>query len=210
MQHAKTILTVGSLFVIAGALAACQPKVAAPGANGGDQATEKKQAGGTNMMEMAAAIMKGEGFRCTFTQKENGQAMSYAIKGKKVSMTTTGAAGAPGQMGRMITDGTVMHIWDPATKKGMKMTIPSPDPKASNVPTPVQAQVPDFSDIKSWQDFQSKYDVNCTPTQLNDSEFTPPTDVQFQDLSGMMKKLPAGVPTAMPTALPSGMPAYQR
>ena len=37
-------------------------------------------------------------------------------------------------------------------------------------------------------DWNQEYDYNCQPTTLNDSDFTPPSGVNFQDLGDLTKQ----------------------
>ncbi len=172
--------------------------------------------GGFNFADMASQIRGGQSYRCTFTDKTSGQAMNYSFKGQKVAIMMAGAGMPEGVKAmNMIGDGELMYIWDPATKKGMKMTVPkvTPSPVASGQPAApaVQAQptVPDLDDLQAWQKLQAQYTVSCLPGGVNDSEFVPPTDVEFQTLPTMMGTGAAGSYPAVPPAAGQGsVPGY--
>lgn len=202
------------MLVSAVLVSACQPKPAPtsttePGAGG-----EQKKVAAGGFAEIAAAIKGGQSYRCTFTMKEKNQQMTYAIKGQKVAMVIPAQEGSSAGVSHMLTDGKTLYIWDEMTKKGMMMVVPE-TPSAAPSALPVgQPSVPNLEDVEDWEELQQQYEVNCTPASLNDSEFTPPTDVTFQDLSKMMPAgagagagmMPSGVPANLPTAVPARMP----
>lgn len=216
----RKTLSLTVVAVSALALAACLPGKPAVLENVKNQAMEKvSETAGGGMAEIAQKVMAGQGFRCTFTQKQTGQSMSYAIKGKKVAMQIVDPTDSA-KKSNMIVDTDFSYMWDPATKKGMKFAIPkdlpTPTPGAVMKPTtPGVPQTPDLSDANAWLEAQKEYDINCTPANLSDSEFVPPTDVEFQDLSVMMKQMPGqpgagagmGVPKTMEYQgnIPAGM-----
>lgn len=186
----RKLLTLSVVSASSVLLMACLP--GNKPASSGPEASPAPATGGVTgkMGEIAKNILAGQAYSCTFTAKDNGQKMEFSMKGKKVKMAFADPSN-PNKSMNMIGDNEVSYIWDPATKQGMKMTIPK------ETPTP-QAQlgkpeIPDLNDLQEWEKAQEKYDVNCTPAMLKDSDFVPPTDVTFQDLSELMKQVPAGM-----------------
>lgn len=93
---------------------------------------------------------------------------------------------------RMISDGTYMYSWDTSKKMpGVKILIPTPGEENQDTQKAQNERV----------DLDQKVDMKCSPWVFDNSKFTLPTDVQFTDLSELMKNIPS-----MPANIPS-MPA---
>ncbi len=145
----------------------------------------------TQTIQEAGSIMEravaGSGAaRCTVTNTTNGSVITYTVSGKKMkaegisydkSMTS----------GAMMSDGSFTYIWDTVSKKGMKMTIPTEEDVEK---LKDQGQnVPDFSKEEVKKEYEDKgYTMDCKETRVSDSDFIPPTDVTFTDLSAMMEQ----------------------
>jgi len=133
--------------------------------------------------------MQGGSYNCAFADPETKQQMSYLIQGKKVSMTMNGTT-QNSAMSRMISDGTNVYIWDPTTKKGMKIPSVTPEElQAMAQQTGQNPNVPDFSDPAELEKLQQQYQVDCQPSIINVNEFQVPTEVEFQDMSQMMEMM---------------------
>jgi hypothetical protein len=180
-----------SALVLVGCQSTATPSSETPESTGTDTSTELTQAEGKSLTEIAADVLGGAAYKCTFDHIENQQQMTYILQGKKVSMTIDAPAAGVAQS-RFISDGETTHIWDPATKKGMKMTALSEEEMkqfTQQSPQAPAAEVPDFNDPADLDAIQQEYTVRCNPTTVTDAEFTVPTDVEFQDLSELMETM---------------------
>jgi hypothetical protein len=137
-------------------------------------------------------LQSTSGVKCSVTDA-NG---SYTIiaKGNKAKIDGINYASPQsqdqnGQKGTMINDGTWAYIW--SGQQGMKFNMAEIQQSAKNQNPDEQA-----SDWKSWatnmQASGAKYD--CNATVATDADFTPPTDVTFQDLGELMKNFQQNQP----------------
>lgn len=138
--------------------------------------------------EFASAIESGKPTLCTLTKDQD--VMEYLIKGKKMRINTTTNIEGKTTVGHMINDEAYFYAWDDTQKQGSKisMLVPSPSPLASTVP---QSDTPKF-DESDYQGFKDQgYTITCKATSVNDSVFTPPSDVKFIDPSQVMQAFPS-------------------
>lgn len=180
------------LPLLAVGLAGCLPQPTAPAmpapAESQPSPAAQTEGSGMSLSQLAASLVPGAAYSCTFVSVDNAQTMNYVIQDKKVSMSTQGGQdGNP--KSRFIADGQMVYVWDPETKKGTKMKMLSPEEmqefaqQSNQLPTP---ELPDFSDPKSVAEIEQGYRTNCSPTVVTGAEFVPPTDVEFQDMSALM------------------------
>lgn len=94
--------------------------------------------------------------------------------------------------GQLIADGVNFYSWDPVSKKGIKMQAP-----AGKAPTETDSRSNPFPTIQSSDDLKKYmddgYTVDCTNVTLSDSDFVPPTDVEFIDMTAAARKTPTDV-----------------
>ncbi len=92
--------------------------------------------------------------------------------------------------GYMISDGTWVYFW--SGKEGMKFNVKemeknTKDPSGDNS----EQQDSDFSDwktmVKDMEESGAKYE--CSAVTLSESDFTPPTEVTFQDMNEFFKQM---------------------
>lgn len=93
------------------------------------------------------------------------------------------------QKGTMIATSEMFYMW--SGKEGMKWNIKEMEElskKMGGENAPVQEpEAADWSDwAKSMEASGAKYD--CSPSMVTDADFTPPTDVKFQDFGETMKQ----------------------
>lgn len=149
--------------------------------------------------EFAKAIESGKPTTCTMSK--SGDTMEYQIKNKKMRMkttstTTTEDGKTTTTVGHMINDTAYLYIWDDNSKQGSKMAIPTEEQTKEMAEKAKQYQadapVPQFeteSDYKSLK--EEGYAINCKASNIDDSVFTPPSDVKFIDPTSMMQTIPA-------------------
>ncbi len=132
----------------------------------------------------------GKSLMCTVTFKDEsgeGKSVSYVSGEKMRSDVEMKDAGGKQFSSHTIIDGQWMYIWDD-TKKGTKMKLEEPEKTAKE-------DVPDMPDIPGQEqqestktDLNEEYDYKCVPWVPNNSKFTPPTDVEFTDLTQAMQQ----------------------
>lgn len=89
------------------------------------------------------------------------------------------------EKGTIINDGDWAYMW--SGKEGIKFNLKEMEQGSA----PTQNSQENASDWKEWakgmEESGAKYD--CQPTVATDADFTPPSDVKFQDLGEMFKGL---------------------
>jgi hypothetical protein len=90
---------------------------------------------------------------------------------------------AVSEAGSMINDGEWAYIWN--GKEGMKFNLKDAS-ETSGQPQDAQENNYDWKNwAKSMETSGAKYD--CNPAVATDADFTPPSDVKFQDLGELLK-----------------------
>ncbi len=133
------------------------------------------------------ALTKNVTLACEFNESES-TFKSY-IKNGAVRITTSGDNST--QAGEMIMKDNRMYVWDSKTKEGFVYDIPKEvDGDTQDVGMASQQVV----SSESYLDMIDKYKDSCKVATLDDSFFTPPTDVKFQDMSKFLEDLKSQMP----------------
>ncbi len=136
--------------------------------------------------KLAEIISRGGQASCIVNRLDDGSTTQMIISGKK--MKILGSDFGDGKKGTMINDGTYTYMWDDVTKTGIKTKINEQSPTPSVTVT--VPKVTSLADQVTGYEDETKYSVDCTTGAVLDSEFVPPTDVEFTDLNQMMRALP--------------------
>jgi len=192
------------LLVVAGYFMLVKNKSAQIGPLGQTQSS-----GTAGVKEGLLGILQStSGVKCSVNDPTTG---TYAVisKGDKVRiegmnfLNPTGQT-ATGEKGGMINDGTWAYIW--SGTQGSKFNI-------KDMQAATQAQNPNEK-AANWQDWaksmqESGAKYNCNPAVATDADFTPPSNVTFQDFGELLKGLKnmqqnaPSIPSNIPTS-PSG------
>lgn len=149
---------------------------------------DAEQAQGKKLSEIAGEILGGGAYECMLYDPEAQMQMSYVLQGKKVSMDIQ-SQGAEGGMSRFVSDGETTHIWDPASKKGMKVTALSEEQLEQYNQDGSTPEAPELDNPEELAELEQKYQTTCKPTVANAAAFAIPTDVEFQDMSQIMEAM---------------------
>lgn len=126
--------------------------------------------------------------KCTFsTTDESGtsEGVTY-VSGGKVRADFSSTVEGKVVKSHMISDGKTNYIWTDGEKTGFKMTVEQTSTTESDVPS----SSTDTS-VSSQVDLNEKADYKCSAWIADDSLFTPPSDVEFQDFSDIFKPQPS-------------------
>ncbi len=152
-------------------------------------------------------IKLGKNYTCSFNYShEDGSATEGTVyisdSGQKVGgnfytqfSAEQQAQGMKNADAHIIRDPEYTYFWSAQEKTGMKMKT---DPADDSLFKPGTA---DKSDQQALDD-QAKYDFKCKKWSPDAAKFTPPSDIQFTDLSGMM---PAATGPSTSPGADSGM-----
>lgn len=133
------------------------------------------------------ALTKNVTLACEFNEAES-TFKSY-IKNGAVRVSTTG--NNPTQAGEMLMRDGKMYVWDSKTKEGFVYDIPKDvDGDSEDVGMTGQEVV----SSESYLDMIDKYKDSCKVATLDDSFFTAPNDVKFQDMSKFLEDLKSQMP----------------
>ncbi len=163
----------------------------------GDNSPETEQSQSTSMRELLAM---GKSQKCTVSSsttdddgtKTESTGVIY-ISGDKIAqevIVTSTDKDMPKIEMSMVSDGSYMYTWNTQEKnQGMKMKITETANESDEDNTSQSGAV----------DMDDELNVKCSPWIADNSKFSVPKDVQFTDLSEMMKNIPT-----MPANIPSG------
>lgn len=132
----------------------------------------------------------GKSIVCTTKDKETGSVMTSYMKGKKVKISGTGIGNGEAKEGYMINDGTYAYMWSKGEKTGMKIKIPSPEEQKQ-----IQKEAQEFVEKNKALSQEGLFEqykdpnisIDCKAAGVSDSEFTPPTNIEFTNPEEMMK-----------------------
>ena len=128
------------------------------------------------------ALLGNDTMKCSYSD-ERGEVSFWAKSGK---MRAEGASfGLQGdQKGGMINDSEYLYIWQDDDKSGIKYKL-SVFEDTDSPDTSQPAQI----DPQAWaQSIQGRYEYSCNAVNENDNIFTPPSDVEFKDMTQLLEK----------------------
>lgn len=128
------------------------------------------------------ALSKKMTLVCEFKDEKNTSVKSY-IKNGAVRVTSTGGT-SENQSGDIIIKDKKMYMWDLKTKQGFVYDIPEEE-GGNNIETSVN----DVNQSESYLNMIESYKDSCKVATVEDSYFTPPTDVKFQDMSKLLEDI---------------------
>ncbi len=181
----KKRLLLSTVFILAIFLVSCK-KSSDPTTSSETNSLASKAGG------LAAALISGDSFRCKYTNSTNNSTGEYLVKNK--SFRVDGQE-VNGQVSSVIVNEKGMYMWAPGEKKGF--FYPASETSDSNNDTSSNS---DFDEFLNPEKLDEKEKIDCQNAILNDSDFTPPTDVEFQDFSQLMNTFtnPGGSGTSLP------------
>lgn len=145
--------------------------------------------------QWAAAIASGKPTLCTMTKGED--KMDYLIKGKKMKATMVTTVESKKMTSYMVNDEKYLYMWEDGKDKGTKMAIPTEEEtkKMADSAQEYTKNMPDTPSFDSESGFDSLknegYTIKCDGSSATDTDFVPPQNVKFTDLSEMTKAIPS-------------------
>lgn len=122
----------------------------------------------------------GQEQKCTWESEVEGDKSSgmMLIKGNKFRQTVVNVTNDEKENTmEVVTDGVWTYLWNPITKEqGMKIKV-------------TEEQKADTQQLANGTlDLGKEFNYNCSPASVSDSEFVPPTDVEFMDLEALQNQ----------------------
>ncbi len=130
---------------------------------------------------LAELMASGQPVECSFSKPDGSQSGTiYTAQSKMRGEFLVNEGGSTYPM-HMISDGQTMHMWGGTMgeKQGMVIAV-----NPSGAPSPMGPQVANMNE---------EMDFSCKPWPVDSAKFTPPSDVQFQDMAKMMSEAYAGM-----------------
>jgi len=139
--------------------------------------------------EFAKAIQSGKPTTCVMT-KDNDK-MEYFIKGKKMYANMTTIIENKTILSHMINDEKYLYMWTDGSKQGSKINLlVSPLPAEATPTTVAKEGGPKFESESDYQNIKNEgYTIDCKPSNIDDTAFTPPSNINFIDPTEMMQQL---------------------
>lgn len=138
------------------------------------QSQENQQSTGTSNTNIRALLAKGENQKCTFSNAD-GSGTMYFTSGKMAADFTVTSNGET-RNGKMIIMNDQQYFWETSSNRGVKLAFTSSTSEQSSEQN---------TESSSGLDTNTNFDFNCTSWQVDNSLFTPPTNVEFIDLQNL-------------------------
>lgn len=187
MKITRTPLLALTVLISSVLLSACIPGLNRNQQTPADQSARQQESEAKQMM---AAIESGQSLKCVMTSTKDGQTVEYFLKGKKMNVNSSALVEGKTQVSHMINDGEYFYTWTDEPAQGMKIKMPSEEEMKAQEEKYEEylGDTPDFTDEEEIKEYEeSGYTIDCDPISVPDSQFIPPTNIQFQDTSAMME-----------------------
>ncbi len=155
----------------------------------------KKMAGSgeTKMMSLKELMNMGTSQMCTFSYSDdNGsvEGTSYTADGKVRTDFSGNQPEMGAYTGSMIFDSEYMYSWTSNMPQGVKMAVTDA----------LQEDIEEEIESSQQEDYQQQFDpnqeveYNCSNWNVDNSVFTPPSDITFIDMTQQMEQLQQMMP----------------
>ena len=183
----KKFLRIFILLVVPLLLTACTKKST-------DIATGDSDSGRDSMF--SGSIMDflkvGKAMKCTATYDGEGGKVEMTVytKGEKAYTESTIEVDSEKIVQKSIVADDMMYSWNDLTKSGTKMSISEMAEMGEDMDTST-----DETQQEYYEGLNKEFDYDCTSWTANEAMFNPPSDVEFVDMTAMIKNLQEQVET---------------
>lgn len=132
------------------------------------------------------ALSKSVSLECTYKDDAGAENKTYIKAGAVRTMMTAKNTDDPNNF---IMKDSKMYSWNETSKKGFMMKFEIPKDISPLPTSAVKGEQPTENQGESYLAQIEKYKDACKPGVVDESLFTPPADVTFQDYSSMMEKV---------------------
>lgn len=202
---AVVTVSAGAFYVLSGKSGVNVPGAALLSQNDQEYSQGKANKDGAISQTMSfLELMKlGENYTCTFSDVSEDATVNGTVyvAGKENKFRTdyntdtsvglaSGSMSSTKQTGSMITDGEYTYIWDSSSKEGIKMKFTEQD-KAD-----LEENMKDLEGYRSAEtkndasafDQNAEMNYDCKRWSVDNSVFTPPSDIVFTDFAEQMNQ----------------------
>jgi len=158
------------------------------------QTTKTQNANPSTLKGSILSLLSGgKNVNCSIAYPDNKGTGTIFVSDKKFAgdFTTKDASGKE-TIGHTISDGTYIYVWSAAMTTGIKMNLADAKNTAQNA-----------QNTQSF-DVNQQVGLNCSPWLPDNSKFTVPANIKFQDVSQLLKQFQPQVTTAPKTGTQTG------
>lgn len=126
-------------------------------------------------LSLKDAFTSGKSVQCSY-KDQNGE-VTVSLKDKKIKVEGIGigTTGTQANKGGMINNGEWIYLWGEEDNSGIKYQVTNQENDMIS---------DDWKNPEKWTEAtDSHYNVSCKEAVLADSSFTPPSSIEFKDLS---------------------------
>jgi len=181
MKKFYTVVLVGSVFLFSGCI---NKSETASVTIGEGQTAQESQ---SEWQKIGKAMEEGKSVKCEMVNTQNQQTSQYYMKGEKVRVDSLDQNN-PEASGSFLTDSEFIYTWNDTKKEGVKFGVVEANQEQQEIEAPEPSKAPDFSQESAWDEYKNLgYTVTCTTQTVDESMFTPPADIKFNDMSAFMQ-----------------------
>ncbi len=178
MNNKVIIGIVIAVLVIVGGAAAYYVAYGQPETQQATSSSTEHKATNASLSEL---LEEGEPRKCTYSGSNEGYEYSgtaYFSSDKQMRNDYKSEREGKTRDGSMIISDGTQYFWSNETKKGFKTAIKSDESQQTS------------SDTSENVDTDARFSFHCSSWTVDESKFTPPSDVTIQDLSQIMQNIP--------------------
>ncbi len=170
----KKIYAILLLLVVIMSIVGCKQ---AAEQNTGNEAEEQTVTGSLESLMERSTPMK-----CTWDVSVQGESASGVlfVKGEKFRSEVSVPEGTM----YSLSDGEYMYSWSDLQEQGIKMNLE----KLEEMGGEMETETPETEELHM-QNLDTEYNYRCTPWVVTESNFVPPSDVEFMDYTAMMEQM---------------------
>lgn len=167
-----------AVVAIVGYLLIDKPQTQAPNSVNSVNNTSNGNSAATSLRNLMAM---GQNQQCTFTDVDTGSNGTVYVSNSKMRGDFVSISDSTTVNGHMIVDGDNMYIWTDGEAQGFKASMSASEEVASQIEDNMGGSA------NSAVDVNAEFDYECSSWSVDNSKFTLPNGVEFQDFSAMME-----------------------
>lgn len=151
--------------------------------------SEQAQDAGSGQTTISGTLQdlfaRGTSMQCDFSYADEQGASAEGtvyVSGDKMRGMFTSSVDGTAYTSSMIQDGTYSYVWSEDQKQGTKFKVDPAELEAAQEELKTQQESPDLQNMQ--------VDYSCRPWTPDSSMFTPPSDVEFIDMTAAMESIP--------------------
>jgi hypothetical protein len=182
-MNRKTLIGIITAVVIVGgtgaAIVVARSDTSAPASSSVTQNTSNTVSPEIVKGSLASLLNTSDTKKCSFDTGADGVSATVYLANNRMRSDYSSTSGGTVKEGSMIVLSDKQYIWDSADKKGVMFAFSRDQVEQQAGAASQQSSV----------DINKEYDFTCSNWTLDESKFTPPTDVAFTDYTQLQQQL---------------------